>query len=216
MIMSRTSRERTRPFLALIDRFQVIAYESSGLALLLNLQQALGSNPAISHLEVAVIRGLVGRLAARAIYDAGLDGTALRLILEADTVGDLHASVAVLVAANPRQPLDPRIERVLDHLRRHHPDREITRLEALASIANVTPTHLSRLMRKTTGEGVVSHARKLRVAHAVELLNQGADTVAGVARKVGYRHPADFSRDFQRIMGTTPGRFSRSSPDRPH
>jgi len=188
---------------------QVIVQESSGLEMLESLQKVLQSRPSFSHVELVVIRGLVGRLAARAIYDAHLDGTALRRILEADTLGDLSTGIADLVAANPRPRLDPRIEKVLAYLRLHYPDRRVTRLEALAAIAEVTPTHLSRLMRKSTGEGVVSHTRRLRIARAAELLAMREGSLAEVARAVGYRHQSDFSRDFHRVMGVSPSHFAR-------
>jgi AraC-like DNA-binding protein len=206
--MKSVSTRRRKPFLALVDRLQVIVHESSGISLLAKLQAALLAGPAVTHVEVAVIRGLVARLAARAIHDASLDGRGLRAILDAESIADVCHGLGLLLEANPVPAADERIERVLEHLRLHYPDREVTRLSVLASIAQVTPTHLSRLMRKRTGEGVVAHARKLRITRAVELLNRG-DTIAGAAHSVGYRHQADFSRDFQRVMGITPGRFLR-------
>jgi AraC-like DNA-binding protein len=196
------------PFLILIDRIQVIVHESTGVSMLVNLHRALLAPTSISEAELAVIRGVVGKLTARAIYDCGLDGKGLRRILEANSVTELSAGVAEVVADNPTPVSDERIERVLEYLRSHYPDRQTIRLDVLASIAQVTPTHLSRLMRKSTGAGVVAYARKLRITHAVELLNQGA-RFTDVARKVGYRHQADFSRDFQRVMGVTPGRYVR-------
>jgi AraC-like DNA-binding protein len=206
--MRGVSTRKPKPFLALVDRLQVIVHESAGVSMLVELQRALLTGPPVTHVQVAVIRGLVARLAARAIHDASLDGRGLRAVLEAETIADLCAGLGALVEANPVPAADARIERVLEHLRRHYPDREVTRLSVLASIAQVTPTHLSRLMRKRTGEGVVAHARRLRITRAVELLNRG-DTIAGAAHSVGYRHQADFSRDFQRVMGITPGRFLR-------
>ena len=206
--MTVASAHKPEPFLTLIDRMQVIVHESSGVPLLVSLQHALGARPAISHVEIAVIRGLVGRLAARAIYDADLDGAALQQILEADTVADLYNGVGALVAANAGPSVDARIERVLEHLRKHYLERDASRLEVLASIAQVTPTHLSRLIRKSTGDGVVAYTRKLRITHAADRLALGASLLE-VALEVGYRHRADFSRDFQRVMGVTPGRFVR-------
>ena len=201
--------DNSGPFLTLIDRLQVMVYESAGLSLLMSLQQALVAKPAVSHIEFAVIRGVVGRLAARAVYEANLDGASLLLrVLEADSVTALGAGIGALVSANVRTSCDARIERVLEHLREHYLERESSRLEKLAAIAQVTPTHLSRLIRKSTGDGIVAYTRKLRITHAAERLALGR-TLSDVALEVGYRHQADFSRDFQRVMGVTPGRFVR-------
>src|SRR5262245_16976525 len=111
--MKSVSTRRRKPFLALVDRLQVIVHESSGVSMLAKLQAALVSAPPVTHVEVAVVRGLVARLAARAIHDASLDGRGLRAILDAETIADVCHGLGVLLEANPVPAADERIERVL-------------------------------------------------------------------------------------------------------
>jgi AraC-like DNA-binding protein len=51
------------------------------------------------------------------------------------------------------------------------------------------------------------HLTAVRMERAAELLGQRDLTVRDVARRVGYRQPAQFAKAFRRHHGATPSRF---------
>jgi AraC family transcriptional regulator of adaptative response / methylphosphotriester-DNA alkyltransferase methyltransferase len=51
------------------------------------------------------------------------------------------------------------------------------------------------------------HLARVRMARAAELLAAGSLTVREVARRVGYRQPAQFAKAFRRHVGVAPSDF---------
>jgi AraC family transcriptional regulator of adaptative response / methylphosphotriester-DNA alkyltransferase methyltransferase len=51
------------------------------------------------------------------------------------------------------------------------------------------------------------HLARVRMAHAAEMLAAGSLTVREVARRVGYRQPAQFAKAFRRHVGVAPSDF---------
>jgi AraC family transcriptional regulator, regulatory protein of adaptative response / methylphosphotriester-DNA alkyltransferase methyltransferase len=54
------------------------------------------------------------------------------------------------------------------------------------------------------------HLTAVRMERAAELLTQRDLTVRDVARRVGYRQPAQFAKAFRRHHGVTPSRYRMS------
>jgi AraC family transcriptional regulator, regulatory protein of adaptative response / methylphosphotriester-DNA alkyltransferase methyltransferase len=87
-------------------------------------------------------------------------------------------------------------------IERGYADAEIS----LASVARSIATSRRQLQR-VFGEHDTSFRRELqrvRMTRAAELLQGGAMPVATVARAVGYRQPAQFSKAFRRHHGHPP------------
>jgi transcriptional regulator GlxA family with amidase domain len=59
------------------------------------------------------------------------------------------------------------------------------------------------------------HLARVRMARAAEMLGGGSLTVREVARRVGYRQPAQFAKAFRRHIGVAPSDFRarRSASD---
>jgi transcriptional regulator GlxA family with amidase domain len=51
------------------------------------------------------------------------------------------------------------------------------------------------------------HLARVRMARAAEMLGAGSLTVREVARRVGYRQPAQFAKAFRRHIGVAPSDF---------
>jgi AraC family transcriptional regulator of adaptative response / methylphosphotriester-DNA alkyltransferase methyltransferase len=51
------------------------------------------------------------------------------------------------------------------------------------------------------------HLAKVRMARAAELLSTGSLPIREVARRVGYRQPAQFAKAFRRHIGVAPSDF---------
>jgi AraC family transcriptional regulator, regulatory protein of adaptative response / methylphosphotriester-DNA alkyltransferase methyltransferase len=59
------------------------------------------------------------------------------------------------------------------------------------------------------------HVARVRMARAAELLAAGSLTVREVARRVGYRQPAQFAKAFRRHVGVAPSDFRARRSARP-
>lgn len=64
-----------------------------------------------------------------------------------------------------------------------------------------------RLVADSLGMNPKEWLRHLRVVEARHMLREGTK-IQIVARKLGFRHDSDFTRDFKDLMGVTPSRFA--------
>ena len=82
-------------------------------------------------------------------------------------------------------------------------------LDALADHAEIDKFHLVRAFRAEVGLPPYEYLTHVRVSKAKELLQRGV-LVAEAALAVGFYDESQLHRHFRRIVGITPGRFSRS------
>lgn len=81
---------------------------------------------------------------------------------------------------------------------------------ALDDIARRVATSRRQLQRAYAEVGDTTfreHLTAVRMQRAGDLLRQGQLTVREVARRVGYRQPAQFAKAFRRHHGTAPSSF---------
>ena len=111
--------------------------------------------------------------------------------------------------------LDPRAEqnyrdrvaRVIAHIVAH--PLAAHRLEDLAAIAHFSPFHFHRVYSSIAGETVAATVRRVRLALATRLLEQGGQSITQVAMEVGYDSPQAFTRAFSQFTGQSPRAFQR-------
>jgi transcriptional regulator GlxA family with amidase domain len=95
-----------------------------------------------------------------------------------------------------------------------HLDEDLT-VEALARRAAMSPRSFARAFKTETGTTPAAHVEALRVEAARRLLATTDQTVATVARHVGFRHAETLHRAFARQVGTTPDRYRQHFTQRP-
>ncbi len=113
-------------------------------------------------------------------------------------------------AANPlaeHARLDPRMQRVLDHLGRHAGDP--VRIQELARISGLSPSRLSHLFRDQVGVTPMQWLENHRIERARELLLMSGRPIAEVGAEAGMPNPVWFSRLFRRHAGMSPSAFRR-------
>jgi transcriptional regulator GlxA family with amidase domain len=103
-----------------------------------------------------------------------------------------------------RNHVHPGVHRVQDALARE-PQRRRSRAE-LAQLAHVSERHLTRLFRAHAGLSIADYQRRLRVARAQRLLQDGQLTIERVAELAGFGSARDLRRAWQRHGGGTPSR----------
>jgi len=97
-----------------------------------------------------------------------------------------------------RSHLHPGIHRVQDRLM-HEPARRYT-LEELAELASMSPRHLTRLFRQTTGISVHDYATRIRLELARTLLHDPTQTMEAIAIRCGFDSARQFRRVWARVQ----------------
>lgn len=97
-----------------------------------------------------------------------------------------------------------RVSRATRWLRDHLSDQ--VRIEELAAVAAMSVTSLHRHFRTITALSPIQYQKRLRLQAARTRLLTGADGVAEVGFGVGYDNPSQFSREYRRMFGNSPGR----------
>jgi len=119
------------------------------------------------------------------------------------------------------------VERVFDAIERHGDDpSDLLLREALlameegctdpdfgrdevATIAQMSPTALSRLIKKRTGRGFADHLNHLRIERARDLLRRTDLSLLHIALDCGFKDPSYFTKVFRRHVDMTPKDFRR-------
>ena len=88
-------------------------------------------------------------------------------------------------------------------------------LPELAKMAALSERQFLRLFRKAFGHPPSEHLLRLRVKAAAEMLKVGSATVSEAAFACGFNDSNYFSRQFKRIMGSPPKRYSKGAVSSP-
>lgn len=104
--------------------------------------------------------------------------------------------------AEPENP----VEAALDYIHQEYMRPDLS-LNEVADVVGFSPSHLSTLFKEQTGRTYIRTLTALRLEHACHLLRTTDQSVAAVARAVGFRHTTNFYRHFRREVGVTPGDY---------
>ncbi len=100
------------------------------------------------------------------------------------------------------------VQRAQDYIDAHYREPDVS-LEELASAIQISPGYLSRLLRQETGFAFVEYITRVRIAKAVQLMNDPAVRIYEVAEAVGYESQHYFSRAFKKVFGCSPAGYRR-------
>lgn len=99
--------------------------------------------------------------------------------------------------------IDPRIEAVIAHVRRHLGTSGDLSLKRLAARAGMSPSHFMHQFTQTLGVPLRPYIRWVRLQQAACELIDGA-TVSMAAHHAGFADAAHLTRTFRQMLGTTP------------
>lgn len=153
------------------------------------------------------VRGAMQRMAAEAIqpgFGSDILVDALSAALKVDLTryfarsrSEQPASVGVLAPWQLR-----RLEEYV-----HATNAGGMRIADLASLVEISPSHLARTFKKTTGRTVHQFVEEARIARAAALLSDTTMPLKQIAAQVGFGTPSSFSQAFRRATGVAPGQF---------
>ncbi|MGH0364886.1 AraC family transcriptional regulator [Sinorhizobium meliloti] len=83
-------------------------------------------------------------------------------------------------------------------------------LEELVAHPGMSRTVFARRFREKAGETPVAYLTRWRMMLAAERLETGSETLARIARAIGYESENAFNTAFTRVMGLSPRRYTRA------
>jgi AraC-like DNA-binding protein len=99
------------------------------------------------------------------------------------------------------------IARTVQWIRDHHDDT--IRIAQLASLAQMSESTFHRHFRAVTRMTPLQYQKAVRLQEARLALVSGGRDVAEIAHAVGYDSASQFSREYRRLFGASPGRDAR-------
>lgn len=145
---------------------------------------------ALAHTDLAL--WLLGELRGPAVADR----VARRLLL------DERVSQGRYMAANHLSRRRPEIHKAEAWIRARL--AAPIQVDQLAAAVALSPRTLARRMREATGESPLGFIQRLRVEHAIHLLETSPLPFDEIAARVGYREPAGLRRVLRRVTGRSP------------
>ncbi len=83
----------------------------------------------------------------------------------------------------------------------------------IATALRVSCTHLSRSIKKETGQGFRAHLISARILDARRHLLDPTLSVKEIATSVGYESTSSFDREFRRLHGLSPTEWRRQASE---
>lgn len=146
----------------------------------------------------------------------------LRELLEGGSPETLEQNMLAfaerMLSLDAAKPADTEgvIRSVKDYVAQHY--AEELSLEGLAAQVYLSPSYMSKLFKRETGENLSTYIQKVRIDEAKLLLRTTGLKTYKVALRVGIPDPVYFSRIFKKLTGIKPKDFRSSEPhaaDRP-
>jgi two-component system response regulator YesN len=119
---------------------------------------------------------------------------------------DLSAAIAHIREELEQAELKPL--RLAKRYIQEHYASSIT-LEKLASVINFSPTYLSTLFKKETGQNFLEYLSEVRMDHARAMLKETNATIADICRAVGYSDLKHFTGMFKKSSGLKPNEYRK-------
>lgn len=164
--------------------------------MLTNHDRVVCAGAAMAHLDLAL-------WAVTAVYGLAVaDGVARALLL------DERSSQARYMAVNHLTLTDPDVLRAEAWIRAHL--SEPISIDDIAAALALSARTLARRFVQATGEAPLRFVQRLRVEHAVHLLETSDLAFDAIAARVGYREPAGLRRVLRRLTGRTPSAFRQA------
>ncbi len=191
---------------SVIDTWQVSVgtEDDDGGQLLATATQLLARvPPAKTPFEAVFLRGLIAEVLLRRMGSLGLiPSVYVRLLRSASLNGADQQSAIRHNGEHPKVVLALALIAASC-------ERTNLRLREISGAVQMSPWHLSRLLRRDTGVGFATHLRRARVCRGALLLESATKSIKEIAAAVGYKWARDFSRDFARHFGMAPNRWRR-------
>lgn len=104
---------------------------------------------------------------------------------------------------NEKSALTPIVQSARKFINSHYSRPDLT-LQHVGDALQVSPTYLSKLLKKELGCSFIDYLTRVRIKHAVRYMHDPASKVYEIAERVGYNSQHYFSIAFKKMMGVSP------------
>ncbi len=80
-------------------------------------------------------------------------------------------------------------------------------VEQLANAVDLTPSYLSHIFKKETGENLGKFIKKVRMEKARDMLENSYEKIVNISEAVGYQNVSYFCKSFREYYGISPQKF---------
>ena len=80
-------------------------------------------------------------------------------------------------------------------------------VDEIAERVYLSPSHISRMFKKQTGETILDYLQSVRMSKALELLREPGYKIHEIADLTGYGNASYFGMVFRKFYGETPGKY---------
>ena len=124
-----------------------------------------------------------------------------RIVLDGETLFDSEQRIDLT-------PQQREIIHQVHQLLTENLDSRIT-IEQLSRRFLMNPSTMKELFKAEYGSSIAAHIRQHRMEKASALLLESGDSLAQVARAVGYESQSKFSAEFKKVFGMLPSEFRK-------
>ncbi|WP_135551940.1 helix-turn-helix domain-containing protein [Paenibacillus cymbidii] len=110
------------------------------------------------------------------------------------------------------QAMDKRIRAIVELIDRTYMNVNLN-ISLIGDHFDMKPAYLSKLFKDHTGEGLLDHINRTRIAHAKRLMAASHRNVNELYAEVGFNDVNAFIRMFKKYEGITPGKFRETVSD---
>ncbi|MDF2485387.1 MAG: hypothetical protein K0R46_1555, partial [Herbinix sp.] len=101
-------------------------------------------------------------------------------------------------------------EEISAYIEENYSDADLN-VSKLGEVFNMTPTYLSKLYKKETGDSILHAINLARIEASKKLLTESNLSVNEISEKVGYLYCNAFIRFFKKQTGITPGQYKSTN-----
>ncbi len=101
-----------------------------------------------------------------------------------------------------------RIKRAISYMEENYQNG--ISIQEMGEVMKMTPAYFSRFFRNSTGQTFHSYLQRIRLCHAVSLLEAGERSVTEIALDSGFPNVKSFIVTFKKEYQTTPARYRRN------
>jgi len=102
-----------------------------------------------------------------------------------------------------RGSLSPIVQLTKSYIDRYYASPELS-LQEVADSVQVSPTYLSKQLKKELGASFIDHLTEVRIRKAIQFMNDPSAKVYEIAERVGYGSQHYFSNAFKKVTGSPP------------
>ena len=170
-----------------------------------------------THTKIILITGFQEFELAQQAVRLGVFDLLSKPLMNSDICRAVRKAIAALLEEREENPrllpsrapdhASPLVRRTIAYMEREY-GKDIS-LEEVAARFQVSTSHLSRAVKKETGQGFVETLTDIRLDAAVQLLKQTNAMVSLVAEQVGYSDYPYFYQVFKKRFGVSPKEYCK-------